>query len=64
MTYKIEVVVHDGMPEAVASGEIPDGVYVIAGTPGTHGPEPSVHYVRPENYTGTARPLGAEEGGL
>lgn len=64
MTYKIEVVVHEGMPEAVPSGEIPDGVYVIAGTPDTHGPAPSVRFVRHENYTGEARPLGAGEGSL
>ena len=64
MAYEISVVVHDGQPEVEHSGEIPDGRYVVSGTPGTHGPEPSVRFIRHENYTGIARPRGGREGGL
>lgn len=61
MTYEITVVVHDGQPEVEHGGDIPDGRYIITGTPGTHGPEPSVRFVRHENYTGTTRPRGGQE---
>lgn len=56
MTYTMTVVVHDGQPQVEHSGEVPDGRYEISGTPGQHGPEPSVRFVRHENHPGTAAP--------
>lgn len=63
MTYSMTVVVRDGQPEVEHSGDIPDGRYEVSGTPGQHGPEPSVRFTSHENYTGHAKPpAGSEDG--
>lgn len=61
MPYTIDVVVHDGQPQVEHSGDIPDGRYTITGTPGQHGPEPSVRFTRHENHIGTTAPREGRE---